>query len=77
MFFVIPGMDPGSQEIPLEADAGADVGEIYWFVDGRFHSSSGAQERVWLMPSPGRHTVRALDASGRGDSIDIQVRMPG
>ncbi len=77
VFFLIPGLKADQQEIPLEAEAGADVGELFWFVDGRFLASSAPHERVWLPPSPGKHEVRVIDASGRSDTVEIKIMPPG
>lgn len=77
VFILVAGLKRDRQEIPLEAEAGADVGELYWFLDGRYISTSAPQERVWLIPEPGKHEVRVLDASGRGDIINITILPPG
>jgi len=77
VYFMVPGIKATNQEIPLEAEAGADVGELFWFVDGKFLSSKTSGERVWLEPEPGSHEIRVLDASGRSHTIQINVMTPG
>jgi len=77
VFFVVPGLKADRQEIPLEADAGSDVGEIFWFVNGKFIAASAPRNRVWLTPRPGEYEVRAMDASGRGDTVKIKILPAG
>jgi len=77
VYMIVPGLKAERQEIPLEAEAGADVGELFWFINGRFLASSAPHERVWLLPQPGRHELRVLDASGHGDTISIKIVPPG
>ena len=77
VYFLVPGLKPEQQEIPLEAEAGSDVGELYWFVDGRFLSESAPHERVWLTPTVGTHELRVQDATGKSDAIHIQIMPPG
>ncbi len=77
VLFITPGLPPDKQEVPLEADAATASGELYWFVDGRFMTSAGASEKVWLQPTPGPHVIKVLDAAGQGDTIRIEIIAPG
>ncbi len=77
VFFLVPGLKPTDQEIKLEANAGAETGELFWFVDGRFIAGAASHERVWLTPTPGEHEVRVLDESGRGHAVKIKIMPPG
>ena len=72
--FVIPGLEPGQQEIPLEAEGSGRAGEIYWFVDGKLLARAPPDERVWLPPEVGTHEIRVVDAAGRGDRVEIEIR---
>ncbi|HUT53395.1 MAG TPA: penicillin-binding protein 1C [bacterium] len=76
VFFITPGLPRDKQEIPLEA-AGTAARELYWFVDGRFMTSASPTQQVWLPPTPGKHEIRLLDASGQGDTIRIEIMAPG
>lgn len=73
IFLLVPGRSADEQEIPLEADAGAETDSLHWFVDGKLLASGPADERAWLTPTPGRHEVRVVDAQGRGDMVEIEV----
>ena len=61
------------QEIPLEADAGAETDDLHWFVDGLLLGTGPADDRLWLAPSPGKHEIRVVDVNGRGDRVEIEV----
>jgi penicillin-binding protein 1C len=71
--FLLPGIDPERQEIPLEVDSTGRASEVFWFVDGKLLAKSPADARVWLTPTLGEHTIRVVDAAGRGDSVRIRV----
>ena len=73
MAFLLPGIDPADQEIPLEADAPADA-RLSWFVGGEFLGSTPASQRLWWTPSPGEHTFVVTDESGRSASRTFAVR---
>jgi penicillin-binding protein 1C len=77
VFFIVPGLKADRQEIMFEADAGADVGELYWFVDGKFTAAKAPDQRVWLKPTPGKHEVRVVDAYGKSDAVSINILSPG
>jgi penicillin-binding protein 1C len=77
VFLLIPGLKPEDQEIKLEAEAGREAGALSWFVDGRFLATAPAAERLWLLPTPGEHEVRVMDASGRCHSVRITILPPG
>lgn len=77
VFFMVAGLKADRQEIPLEADAGPHMGELFWFVDGRLLQSSAPDERVWLCPEPGLHKVSVVDSAGRSDTVEIRILPPG
>ena len=73
IYFLIPGLDPSKQEIPLEAEAAAAESELAWFIDGRFLQKTAPAERVWLTPVPGEHEIRVIDSAGRVDRVRIRI----
>jgi len=73
IYFLVPGLDPSQQEIPLEAEASNRESELAWFIDGRFFKTTGPAERVWLRPEPGEHEIRVVDSAGRVDRVRIRI----
>lgn len=70
---LVPGVSPDEQEIPFEAETAA-VGDLAWFVDGRFLARARSGERVWWTPEPGAHRVVVMDGAGRTSVVDLEVR---
>jgi penicillin-binding protein 1C len=57
----------------LEARGGGE--EMIWLVDGRQIGRSPANRSLaHVFAEPGRHTITALDESGRYDRVEISVR---
>lgn len=69
---LVPGMDPGDQEIALQADAAGT--QLAWFVDGEYLGKADADQPVWWTPRPGTHTLVVQDDAGGTDSIAFEVR---
>jgi penicillin-binding protein 1C len=71
--YVLRPGDSAKNSIPLEANAGAGVRQIYWFADARYLGASRpAQPFVW-QPSPGRWRIQAVDDSGRSTAMTLRV----
>jgi len=73
VFFLVPGLGPDKQEIPLEAETGNRESELSWFVNGKLLAKAPAQERVWLKPEPGEQQIRVVDYSGQFDQVKIKI----
>ncbi|HVS63550.1 MAG TPA: transglycosylase domain-containing protein [Thermoanaerobaculia bacterium] len=70
---LIPGVDPGDQQVPLQVEAeGARI--VSWFVDGRFLGSAPASEALWWTPTAGSHEVLATDGAGGVARSRLEVR---
>ncbi len=71
--YVLRPGDAAKNSIPLEANAGAGVRQIYWFADARYlGASKPAQPFLW-QPTPGRWTIQALDDAGRSATMTLRV----
>ena len=70
---LIPGVAPEKQEVPLEADS-ARHGALTWFVDGLYLGESMSDERMWWVPSVGRHQVVVIDETGASDTRWFEVK---
>lgn len=70
---LVPGRPAEAQQIPLEADAGPADGLIAWFLDGSFLGQTGPHERLWWTPTPGAHTLTAVDSAGRAARHTVRV----
>jgi len=61
------------QEILLQAQTGADVSTLYWYIDGHLITSLAPNRRAFLRPTRGTHRVVVVDDSGRSDSVTYEV----
>jgi penicillin-binding protein 1C len=61
-------------ELSLQANADADVREVFWFVNGSFIASAAPNAAVeWRPEHAGRYRLRAVDDHGRADTREIEV----
>ncbi|MFQ5568534.1 MAG: penicillin-binding protein 1C [Rhodothermales bacterium] len=68
------GVPAEFQKILLEASVSNQTQTIYWFADGEMIYSGDPTERVFLTPSPGKHTLLCLDDEGRSSEVYITIR---
>ena len=63
--FLLPGVPPSSQEVPLQVEADGGARSVSWFVDGRFLGETSPTESLWWTPEHGAHEITAMDDRGR------------
>jgi penicillin-binding protein 1C len=68
------GVPPAFQKILLDASVSNQTSKIYWFLNGEMIFDGDPTERVFMTPSPGRHTLLCMDDEGRSSEVTIQVR---
>ena len=61
------------QRIALVAQAGLEVGRLYWYRDGLLVASGRPGERLFLDPRPGTHRLVVTDDQGRTDGLSYSV----
>jgi penicillin-binding protein 1C len=61
------------QRIALTAQAGADVKELFWLVDGRLVAHGPPTSKLFLDPEPGEHRIVVQDEQGRMDAATFRV----
>lgn len=65
---------PGRErEIPFIASGGADVDDIYWFVNNKFVGKSENGKPFFWRALAGEHRLQAVDNLGRTSSIIFNV----
>jgi len=69
---LLPGVPVSDQEVPLQAESAA--GELAWFVDGELLGKTPADERLWWLPTPGRHEIVVVDETGQTARRHLEVR---
>lgn len=74
-YFLIPGMDPSKQELPLEAESFGRDGTLYWYINDEFFAESDSSQRQWFTPKPGEHKIRVINSSGQFDTITIKIAL--
>jgi penicillin-binding protein 1C len=60
---LIPGIPTKAQQVPLAASSRA--AQLTWFVDGALIATAAASERVYWIPSAGKHELVVSDDAGR------------
>ena len=69
---IIPGIPTDSQRVPLEAKTSVH-GELSWYVDGEYIGSTQSNDKIWWVPTLGKHEVVVMDATGRASMRELQV----
>ncbi len=64
------------QKIPLIAQCEHPADDVYWYVDQRWVGQTKADAPMYLNPTPGRHSVSAVNARGQSDRVSFQVSRP-
>jgi len=71
-FALISGLDPQKQQIELEAEVFSG-NAAHWFLDGEYLGSTKEGEKLWIVPTPGEHSLTAEDDSGASSSRKFNV----
>jgi penicillin-binding protein 1C len=71
--YLVDGLDPKRQEIPLEVDTQNSINDVYWFVNGHLHTQAAPDQRAWLTPKEGEFEIKVVDDTGQGDRVNIRV----
>jgi penicillin-binding protein 1C len=69
---LIPGVPARSQRVPLAVSTRS--ASVSWFVDGAHVATAPATERVYWVPTPGKHEILVADETGRKArrTLDVQ-----
>ncbi|HJT24631.1 MAG TPA: hypothetical protein VJ873_08635, partial [bacterium] len=70
---ILGGVPLDHQRISLSVQAGPDVDEVYWFVNGRLVHQGKPDKIFFLDPEQGKWEVSVVDSRGRADKVDILV----
>jgi penicillin-binding protein 1C len=72
--YVMRESQPERNLVPLAANADADVGNLYWFVNDSFVGIGKPNIALaWRPAQPGRYLVRVVDEHGRADARELAV----
>lgn len=72
-YFLRQGVPLVDQAIVLEASFAASIRRIWWFVDGFLLQDAEPGEKVFYMPTAGRHELSVVDDAGRSGSVWLRV----
>jgi membrane carboxypeptidase/penicillin-binding protein PbpC len=61
------------QAIFFSADAPADAGKLFWFVDRKLIASGPPEQKVFFPLEPGEYRLTCLDSEGRSDEVAFSV----
>lgn len=68
------GVSPEHQKILLDASVENSVNKIYWFLDGKLVWSGDPEEKTFVHPEIGEHTLVCQDDCGRSTSMRLVIR---
>lgn len=68
------GISPDDQKILLDASVENSVNLIFWFLDGKLIWSGPPQEKTFIYPETGEHTLVCQDDHGRSTSVKLVIR---
>jgi penicillin-binding protein 1C len=68
------GVNPEHQKILLDASVENSVNKVFWFLDGRLVWSGDPEEKTFVYPQIGEHTLVCQDDHGRSTSIRLVIR---
>jgi penicillin-binding protein 1C len=61
------------QALFFSADAPADTGKLFWFVDRKLIASGPPEKKVFFPLEPGQYRLTCVDDEGRSDEIAFSV----
>ncbi len=67
------GVPAAFQRIALTADAAADAGTLYWYLDGELAAKGAPGDRLFLPLVPGKRRLAVVDGQGRMDAVTFNV----
>jgi penicillin-binding protein 1C len=73
-FRIHPYLPREHQKIAAQADVGA-IHELplRWYLDGRFIASTEGPAKVWIVPEPGKHRLKAEAQDGSRQEIAFRI----
>ncbi len=72
-YFLRRGVPLEDQAIALDASFGTSIRQVWWFVDGVLLQEVRPGEKVFYVPTPGRHQFKVVDDAGRSGSLVVRV----
>ena len=64
----------GNQKLKLQATGTTDAKKLYWFVNGKFYTSSNIGDKILWDMELGSHKITCSDSFGRSSSVIVTVR---
>jgi len=68
------GVSPEHQKILLDASVENSVNKIFWFLDGKLIWSGDPEDKTFVYPEIGEHTLVCQDDHGRCTSVKLVIR---
>jgi penicillin-binding protein 1C len=76
-YFLRRGVPLVDQAMALEASFSTSIRQVWWFADGVLLKVAEPGERVFFVPTVGRHEFTVVDDAGRSGSLVVWVRGAG
>jgi len=61
------------QKILLRAAVSNQTRRVYWFLNDKLLHTGSPDEKVYLTPHKGRHTIMCMDDEGRASQVNIKI----
>jgi len=68
-----PGVDLKYQKILLDAAVSNQTKKIYWFMNRKLIFSGKPTAKVFITPTPGKHTLMCMDDEGRSSEMELII----
>ena len=62
------------EPVQLTAYAGADVSELFWYINDKFYKKTRSGEKQFFIPEAGTVKISCTDDKGRNTNVKIMVR---
>ncbi len=73
-YAIRPGVDTEYQKILLEASVSNDTSNIFWFLNSELIFHGPPTEKVFIIPTPGKHNLTCMDEEGRSTEMTLLIR---
>ncbi|MFC2135900.1 penicillin-binding protein 1C [Bacteroidota bacterium] len=71
--YLLSQFEESFNNLPLKANADADVREVYWFIDEKFIGRADPNETQFWSLEPGNFKISVVDDHGRSDSRSVNI----
>lgn len=75
VYYINKNIPLENQKIPLLTKHHYDSHRLFWFLDNTLIQSGSPGDKMYLTPTPGKHTIMCLDNKGRNGSVTLEIML--